>query len=118
MSEGVNATREDTPLTVEIVDGLLTIRIGVATLVHVVQHDPKLEHYDEAEGEFYSPEVTSASVFAQEVLRQLLDEEEDGSTLVHRMIDKAVENAIDCRAEGIETVASFWPRITPGSGII
>lgn len=45
--------------------------------------------------------VTDARVFAAELVRELRKEEEDGTTLVHTMLDKAVLNAVENGAEGV-----------------
>lgn len=92
----------DLPLTVSIEDGELVIRIGFETLAFAVQHDPQLIIYDAAMGEFFAPEVTDEAVWAKEVCRALEREEEDGTTLVHLMLDKAVMQAFESGAEGIK----------------
>jgi len=46
--------------------------------------------------------VTDPAQFAQGILSVLRDEREDGTTLVHGLLDKAIEDAIDSgEAEGI-----------------
>lgn len=46
--------------------------------------------------------VTNVNEFAAELVRALNDEEEDGTTRVHRMFDSAIDEAINQGAEGIE----------------
>ena len=46
--------------------------------------------------------IIDAPTFMAEVLRQLNDESEDGSTLVHKMFDAAINEALEQGAEGIE----------------
>lgn len=46
--------------------------------------------------------ITDAMEFAKDLVRELNDESEDGSTRIHRMFDKAIENAIEQGAFGIE----------------
>lgn len=46
--------------------------------------------------------VTDAKQFAKELLRALNDEWEDGTNPFRRMFDKAIEEAIEQGAEGIE----------------
>lgn len=94
---------ENRALEVDFSDGEVTIRIGVETLANAVKYNPQLAVYDEITGGFFEPEVTDQSVFAREIVHRLLAEEEDGITLVHLMLDKAVEQAIEYGAEGIET---------------
>lgn len=49
--------------------------------------------------------VVDAQAFALEVLRALNDEDEDGTTPVHRMFDAAFEEAVEQGAEGVEETA-------------
>jgi hypothetical protein len=46
--------------------------------------------------------VTDALVFAEELVRELNREDEIGTTLIHKMLDEAMYNAIDEGAEGVE----------------
>lgn len=46
--------------------------------------------------------VIDANAFAQELCRILNEESEDGTTLVHKMFDAAINRAIEYGAEGIE----------------
>lgn len=90
-------------LEVEIIEGVLVISIGVETFGSVVQfNDDLTEVYDEKTGEFRSARVTDADLFAEAILYELNAESEDGTTIVHKMFDQAVENAIENGAEGIE----------------
>ena len=89
----------DAGLTVEIVDGVLRISIGVNCLKHAA------EHHDS----FYLPWTDKWSIvindpdkFAEEVCGQLEDEQEDGTTPVHRMLDAAIERAVEYGAEGFD----------------
>lgn len=82
------------PLKVEIADGLLTISIGIETMNRATAYG--LEHT------YGSINVTDHDVFAVEVLRELKDESEDGTTLIHRMLDQATAQAIEQGAEGVD----------------
>ena len=46
--------------------------------------------------------VTNQRVFRDAVLWELEQEEEDGSNMVHRMVDQAILNAVEMGCEGIE----------------
>lgn len=46
--------------------------------------------------------VTNARAFAKEVVHALNDEDEDGTTPIHRLFDAAFEEAIEQGAEGVE----------------
>lgn len=56
--------------------------------------------FDEAYGE-HGYSVTDAAEFARAIVGELRAEEEDGTTLVHRMLDKASTRALENGAEGI-----------------
>lgn len=79
-------------LIVEYVAGQLRISVGVKTLAHAV-----------TAGRYgMRPlSVTDPAVFAGEVVSVLKQEEEDGSTLVHGLFDKAASIAADQGAEGL-----------------
>lgn len=79
-------------LTVELVAEQVHISVGVKTLAHAV-----------TAGRYgmRSLTVTEPAVFAGEVVSVLKQEEEDGSTLIHGMFDKAASIAADQGAEGI-----------------
>lgn len=86
-------------LKVELADGKLTISVPVETLCLAATRGPYfddivVEHDQEVE-------VTDPQVFAEAIKAELLREEEDGTTLIHRMFDKAAINAVEGGAEGI-----------------
>ncbi len=93
--------RAQRPLQVTVDRDVVTITIGIRTLVGAVELGPDFQHYDEAAAEFYPPKVTDASVFAAAVCAALAAEEEDGTTLVHIAFDKAALSAIESGAEGV-----------------
>jgi hypothetical protein len=97
----VSFSPEDEPLKVQVVGGRLVITIGIACLAHAIEFDPSLSLFNEETGEFEYPEVTDPLVFAQAIDCALSQEEEDGSTPVHRMLDKAALDAIESGAEGV-----------------
>lgn len=88
-------------LTVSAEGGDLVIRISAETLAFAIKHMPKAEIFDEQTQEFFQPEVIDANVFLKEMVRALEDEEEDGTTLVHRMFDKAALRIMHVGGEGV-----------------
>lgn len=84
----------EAPLKTEIKDGLLVISIGVDTLCHAVSAGRSY-----GMGEI---SITDNDVFAGEILQELNDESEDGSTAVHKLLDDAASQAIENGAEGAE----------------
>lgn len=82
----------DKPLRAIIREGVLRIEIGVETLAfcthaipgfHCPQTDKELLKIDDAKG------------FAKDVLYALMAEAEDGSTLLTRCLDKAMQEAVE-----------------------
>lgn len=67
------------PLVVRIFKGRLSITIGTDTLAFALQ---RIENWPE------EVKVIDPKEFARDVLRELEREEEDGSTPVHRLLDK------------------------------
>lgn len=83
---------KDKPLTVEIVDGVLNISLGIDILCLATQ------------SEIYDFKIVDNNGFSNNIINELLSEEEDGTTLVHRMLDEAVNNAIENGSEYIEEI--------------
>ncbi|HEV2570952.1 MAG TPA: hypothetical protein VGU72_04380 [Beijerinckiaceae bacterium] len=89
-------------LTVKITKGgVISIRLNKADLKYAAQHLPALERFDEKMGCVLLPKIVDAGAFAEAIYRQLRAEEEDGTTVVHRMLDDAIEEAVEYGAEGI-----------------
>ena len=76
-----------------IVDGLLSITIGIHTLAHAAANS-------EAPG--VAIVVNDPDVFAQSVLARLQDEQEDGTTPVHLMLDTVFEAMADHGDDGLD----------------
>ena len=83
-------------LKAEIVGGKLSITIDVDSLIKYVTLGGAFDCFPD------DPIVTDKMAFAQEILGQLTMEAEDGSTPLHRMIDKAAIDAVENGCEGIE----------------
>ncbi len=88
-------------LTVSVDDVGLVIRIDAATLATAVKYMPNAEIFDERLQDFFQPQVTDETAFLKEVALALEHEEEDGTTLVHRMIDKAALHIMHVGGEGV-----------------
>jgi hypothetical protein len=77
----------DNPLEVSREDEIITITIGVKELCHAVVHGLQYKYGDVT--------ITQQILFTDDILRELTREEEDGTTLIHRMFDKAAAEAIE-----------------------
>lgn len=79
-------------LSVNVVDGRLEITVGIDILKYAVRFRGPLDEKI----------VTDTKVFAEAIALELRREEEDGTTLVHRMLDKAATNAVENGCEGVK----------------
>ena len=89
-------------VNVSIKKGLITITFGFDYLKHVAENAPDLEVVNYETGKFIPAKVTDQNVFAREIVEAILEEEEDGTNLVHKMIDTAIHNKTEYGCEGID----------------
>lgn len=83
------------PLSVGIKNGQLYITIGINILAFATIDGN--ENYD-----FEKYKVSDKDIFAQEMVKELQAETEDGTTAVHLMFDKTADEALNDGCEGIE----------------
>ena len=57
--------------------------------------------FDQAFGEEHNLRISNQKEFAKGVFQQLLDEDEEGTTVVHRMLDKAMCEVVEQGGEGV-----------------
>lgn len=88
-------------LTVSIDNDELVIRLPASVLAIAVKYMPKGEIFDEDTQSFFTPEVIDERAFLKEMANALEAEEEDGTTLVHRMLDKAALHIMHVGGEGV-----------------
>jgi hypothetical protein len=81
-------------LQVEIDDGVLRISIGVDLLCHAVQVPWKESGFNYR--------VIDKDAFAKAIANELEREDEEGSTPLHFVFDKAADEAIEQGADGVE----------------
>lgn len=88
------------PLQCKVEGEQLVIRIGVGTLAWAAQHCPLL--YDNAKHKGSGPYVgiDNEHELAIDVCRELNAEEEDGTTPVHRLLDRAIFDAFENGSTG------------------
>ena len=90
---------DDIPLRCHYKRHKIVIEIGHDVLAHATHINPDFYDYERDGGRY---RVSDAKVFAKEVVNYLNQEDEEGNTLVTRMLDKGVTLAIEYGAEGIE----------------
>jgi hypothetical protein len=78
----------------EIVDGKLTISIGLDVLAHALQMSPVI----------HGLHITDMDTFSIDFLRELENEDETGATAIHRALDLAAIDAVENGAEGCELI--------------
>lgn len=100
----------NTPLQAKIEKNELVMRIGIGVLAFAFEHQDSNNPYvivskDEC-GEVYDWiqqfQVTDKKEFANDVIRAMFDEEEDGSTPLTRFLDKMGEEAVNQGSIGID----------------
>lgn len=79
-----------------IEDGAIVIRVPIANLPAVVEGSWA------AGGMDVRFKVTEPDAFAKALVVELNEEDEGGTTRIHKMFDRAIEEAINQGAEGIE----------------
>jgi hypothetical protein len=90
-------------LKVSVKGGRMIISLGVNTLAHAVSYANWAVPYDDEKGDYFRTfAITDPEVFAKDVRMAMLEEREDGSSLLSDFLDKASEAAVDDGAEGCE----------------
>lgn len=89
-------------LTVKVVDGELRISVGLDALAFAIK-------YQDDWPENYLPDPSNNyKLFGSSIINALSEEDEDGTTRVHRMLDSAAEYALEQGYEGfVEIVDEF-----------
>jgi hypothetical protein len=82
----------------EIVDGNIVITLSISHLQTAIDGGTMLGTIDG------SWKLTDPAAFAKDFVRSLNSEDEEGTTMIHRMCDEAINDAIEQGAEGIEEI--------------
>jgi spore coat polysaccharide biosynthesis protein SpsF (cytidylyltransferase family) len=90
-------------LELKIIDNCLVIRIWIDTLAWATEHSEKNEVWDEEKEDYVNTvKIKDNLQFAKDVMRELSEEEEDGTTMVHLLLDNATEKAIENGSLGLD----------------
>lgn len=94
----------DKPLEVHVTDdGILTISIGVERLAYSFEMHEENNPFNEEKNDFVQTfKVINPQTFARDVRVALLQEEEDGSTPLTVLLDKACWDAVEDGSQGVE----------------
>lgn len=87
-------------LTIKIINDELTISIGTNLVQHacVVGRSIGMEDI----------KITNENQFLESLVNQLNREEEDGSTLIHEMLDKAVSQMLEDGELGVDLIEEHY----------
>jgi hypothetical protein len=85
------------PLRCRILKGVLTITVGADTVKFATENHPT---FFNEEGE-NTLEVADKSEWLRSVVSRINSEEEDGSTLLTKMLDDAIAEAVEQGEEGL-----------------
>ena len=89
----------DKQMNIEIKDGQFIISVGVDLTCSAVYYGIENNVSSELE-------ITDNDTFAEDILRELKAEEEDGTNLIHRAFDKAAILSIENGGEGTREKAN------------
>ena len=93
------------PLQCRIDKDKIIISIGFDALKFLAENSDVCEKYDE---EFCPDgiwtEINNKKEFAKEVLKSLKHEQEDGTTVVHKLFEDAINMALENGAEGVKLI--------------
>lgn len=93
----------DAPLTVDIEEEEIVIRIGIGTLAWAFDHMEENNPWSDDKHDFVqSWKVSDPAEFAKDVVGELTNEEEDGSHPLNRLLDQVSAAAADQGSLGIE----------------
>lgn len=93
----------DQPLSCKLEGEELVIRIGIDTLSYAFNESDYNNPWNEESSDFERmSQVENSLQFAKDVVHELNDEGEDGSTLLTSLIDKACEEACEQGSLGLE----------------
>jgi hypothetical protein len=97
---------KDQPLDCKLSkDGVLSISIGINTLAWALEHEEQNQVWSDSQKKFVGTHtVTNKRAFALDVLRELLDEQEDGTTRVHVFLEDVMESALNNGAQGVDMI--------------
>lgn len=96
LTGGVSGDGPDMSGRAVLLNDAITITLPVAHLAAVVEGSWAMGALDTRW------KITDAAAFARDLVNELNAEDEQGTTRIHRMLDGAIEEAIEQGAEGIE----------------
>lgn len=94
--------RDDHPAAARRVGDFIVVAFSVDYVKHLAESHPQLERYNSKTDIYETPTVTDLNTFADEVVRTLNHESENGSTIINRALDEALIECIEQGAEGVE----------------
>ncbi len=94
----MNHQNADEPLSVEVIENQLVMRIGLDTLAHAAEHCPKFYDYKRHAGPLECgpyAKVDNKPELAHDVCRAMQKEREDGSSTLTDFLDAVIVEAAE-----------------------
>ena len=86
----------DLPLQVSVQEGVFAITIGIDRIVWAAEHSKDWNPFDDEKNDYVQKwKVVDSVEFAKDVMAAMLDEREDGSSLLTDLFDKALMIALE-----------------------
>ena len=94
---------KDQPLTAEIKDDEIVIRVGIDVIKWALEHHKDTQPYNEKTNKYEQKWIVSDSAeFAKDVLHAMENEEEDGTTPLIKFLDKMCMEALEDGSIGVD----------------
>jgi len=95
--------QKDAPLSCKLIGNKIVIEIGIDTVAFSFEKSEYNNPFDENKNEYVQQStIADKREFAKDVIRELMDEAEDGSSLLTALFDKAEENAVENGSLGLK----------------
>jgi hypothetical protein len=94
-----------TPLRIAVEGDELVIRIGVDTLKTAAEGSEHFDYYSVHDNRYgLRWRVNDSDLWARDVAREIVDEGENGSTLVTRMLDTAFQWTLENGSDAVDDI--------------
>jgi hypothetical protein len=106
--DDTNETRQSRPVEATVMPlrcevrgmGWIDMGVSIGVLRFAAEQHPEFWDGQRPDSE-PNIKITDSQKFAREVVAEINRESEDGSTLLTRMLDKAISNAVEAGCEGV-----------------
>ena len=96
-------SKKDAVMNCKISKGKLVVEIGIGTLAFAFENSDYNNPWDTTENKNIKQDsVANKKMFAEDVVRELLEEAEDGSSMLTKLFDDACQKAVENGSIGIK----------------